>query len=195
MSNSSDNPKDFLVSPVDVKIHQDWTFVIQRARILIEQSKIKNTEIQPYGNATFYHIGALGSVSQHHISENWHYVIGPWTNKYLPWLNQMMTDMVELEPRYAISIMIGDGAEHVDFVDVPTAFNYPITTTDAFTYVNYQDHEYGYPSLEDQPWILNTQYPHGVRNNQLRLVFNLHFGQPYQQVKKWFDQHPNLVYN
>jgi len=195
MQDPSDDLKDFLVSPVDVKIHQDWSFVIQRASVLIEQSKSKNTEIQTYGNATFYNIGALGCVSQHHISENWHYVVGPWTHKHIPWLDQMMKDMAELEPMYAISIMIGNGAEHVDFATVPTAFNYPINTTQAETYVSYQGQEYTYPSLEDQPWILNTQYPHGVRNNELRLVFNLHFGKSYQQVKKWFDQNPNLVYN
>jgi hypothetical protein len=195
MSDSSNNPKDFLVSPVSVKIHQDWSEVIERAQNLIKHAKTKNTRVEPDGNATFYHIGSLGSVSHHHISENWHQVVGPWTYKHLPWLPCLMKDMAELDPRYAISIMVGDGAEHVDFVDAPTAFNYPITTTDAFTYVNYQGQEYTYPSIAGQPWILNTQYPHGVRNNELRLVFNLHFGQSYQQVKKWFDQHPNLVYN
>jgi hypothetical protein len=195
MDNSSDNPRDFLVSPVDVKIHQDWSEVIKRTNNLIEHAKTKNTQVEPYGNATFYHIGALGSVAHHHISENWHYVVGPWTHKYLPWLTCMMKDMAELEPKYAIGIMIGDGAEHVDFTGVPTAFNYPINTTHAETYVRYQGQEYTYPSIQDQPWILNTQYPHGVRNGEVRLVFNIHFGKTYQQVKKWFDQNPNLVYN
>ena len=188
------NIQDHLLAPVQLKIVQDWTPVIERAQDLIVRSKTQNTEVLPYGHSTFYHIGPLGSVSQHDISNNWHNVVGPWTKKYLPWLEQMMTDMAELEPRYAISVMIGNGGEHVDFEDVPTAFNYPIATTNAETYVTYQGQQYTYPSRADEPWILNTQYPHGVRNTEFRMVFNLHFGKEYPVVKQWFDTTPNLIY-
>ena len=138
------NTASFLLSPIKLKINQDWTPVVERAQDLILRSKTKNSEVSPYGNATFYHIGPLGSVSHHHISKNWHNVVGPWTRKYLPWLDTMLTDMAELEPKYSISIMIGDGAEHVDFTDVPSAFNYPITTTNAETYIKYQGQDYTY---------------------------------------------------
>lgn len=188
------NPENFLLSPINLKINQDWLPVIERSQDLILQSKTKNTEVLPYGNATFYHIGPLGSVSHHHISENWHNVVGPWTRKYLPWLDTMLADMAELEPKYGISIMIGNGAEHVDFSDVPSAFNYPITTTNAETYIKYQGQEYTYPSQADEPWLITTQYPHGVRNTELRVVFNVHFGKEYSVVKQWFDARPNLVY-
>jgi hypothetical protein len=189
------NTEEFLLAPVKLNIVQDWTEVLSRAQDLIFRSKTHNTEILPYGNSTFYHIGPMGSVIQHDISESWHNVVGPWTNRYLPWLKTMMSDMAELEPRYAISVMVGNGGEHTDFDDVPTAFNYPIETTSAETYVNYQGQEYTYPSLANKPWILNTQYPHGVRNSEFRAVFNLHFGKEYSIVKQWFDSHPNLIYS
>lgn len=188
-------PEDFLLSPVDITIHQDWAFVVELTKNLIEQSKIKNSEVLPYGNSTFYHIGNLGSVVHHHISDNWHCATGPWTNKYMPWINRMMKDMKDLKPDYGIGIMIGNGAEHVDYPRVPTAFNYLINTTKAETYIKYEDQEYTYPSIEGQAWILNTQYPHGVRNNELRLVFNMHFEVPYEKVKQWFDARPGLVYS
>ena len=186
--------EDHLLSKLDFKINQDWAAVTERSLSLIEQAKTRHSAVEPYGNATFYHIGQLGSVSHHHISKNWHNVVGPWTYKFLPWLETMLADMAELEPRYAISVMIGDGAEHVDFDDVPTAFNYPVATTDAVTYVRYNDMEYTYPSITNEPWLLNTQYPHGVRNNEFRVVFNVHFSKPYPVVKSWFAARPNLVY-
>ena len=189
------NIRENLLAPVQLKIVQDWTPVVERAQDLIVRAKTQTSEVLPYGHATFYHIGPLGSVCQHDISENWHNVVGPWTKKYLKWLDTMMADMAELEPRYAISIMHGTGGEHTDFSDVPTAFNYPIATTSAQTYVKYQEQEYTYHSLVDEPWILNTQYPHGVRNTELRVVFNLHFGKEYPVVKQWFDSHPNLIYS
>lgn len=183
-----------VISPVNLLIVQDWDSVISQAKQLIKKSKINNTEIVPYGNATFYHIGPLGSVCQHDISENWHNVVGPWAKKYLPWLDHLMADMASLEPRYAISVMDGYGGEHTDFPDVPTALNYPISTTSAETYVKYNGSEYCYPSIANRPWLLDTQYPHGVRNTEFRVVFNLHFGKKYQEVKQWFDNHPALVY-
>lgn len=183
------------MSPVDLRIEQDWEPVVEQAKLLIQKSKIHNSEIIPYGNATFYHIGPLGSVSHHHISKNWHNVVGPWTKKYLPWLEKMLDDMAELGPKYAISVMDGDGAEHIDFDDVPTALNYPIATTNAETYINYNGTEYCYPSIADQPWLLTTQYPHGVRNLEFRVVFNIHFEKTYPEVRQWFDNHPGLVYN
>ena len=168
--------------------------MIQIAQILITKSKVNYTEIVPYGNSTFYHIGPLGSVSHHHISDDWHNVKGPWVHKYMPWLNQMLNDMKELEPTFAISIMNGTGAEHVDFDTYPTAFNYPINTTQARTYIKYEKNQYEYPSIANEPWILSTKYPHGVKNTELRFVFNLHFGVDYPTVKTWFDLHPNLIY-
>jgi len=177
-----------------MRINQDWSKIISIAEDLISKSRTRYSEIVPYGNATFYHIGLLGSVSHHHISENWHNVSGIWINKYIPWIKQMEKDMVELEPTYQMSIMNGNGAEHVDFPNLPTALNYPIETTDAISYVLVDGMEHTYPSIADQPWLLNTQYPHGVRNTQYRLVFNMHFGRPYDVVKSWFNAHPALVY-
>lgn len=186
---------DFLLSPVDLTIHQDWAPVLEQAQQLIPRSKIQNSGIEPYGNSTFYHIGMMGSVSHHHISENWHMVVGNWTKKYLKWINTMLHDMEELEPVYGLSIMIGSGAEHTDYDNVPTALNYPIATTNAVTYVKYNDQEFTYPSWANRPWILNTQFPHGVRNDQtLRVVFNLHFAKKYPIVKQWFDARPGLTY-
>ena len=102
--------------------------------------------------------------------------------------------MSELKPRYGISIMEGDGAEHVDYSDVPSALNYPVNSTNAHTFVKFNEVEYTYPSIENQPWLLNTQYPHGVKNTQFRTVFNMHFEQPFPVTKAWFAARPNLVY-
>ena len=192
------NVNNFLLSPVDLRIVNDWQLVVDSAEGIIEKSKTNYTEIKPYGHSTFYHLGQLGSVGHHHISDNWHNVHilpSPWTKKYLPWLGQLLNDMKELGPTYAISIMRGNGAEHTDYNTYPCALNYPMTTTDAYTYIKYEGQEHGYPSLIDEPWILATGYPHGVRNIGLRTVFNLHFTVDYPTVLRWFDKHPNLIYN
>jgi hypothetical protein len=188
------SPENFLLSPVDLKIIQDWNPILEICKEWIEQATQHPTATEPYGTATLYHLGKLICVGQHRASENWFTVNGPWPKKYLTWLDQMLTDMVELEPVYNVSILVGNAAEHTDWPSAPTAFNYPITKTDAKTYVKYQDTEHTYLSLPDQPWILNTQYPHGVKNTEFRPVFNLHFGKEFAVVKKWFDDHPGLVY-
>lgn len=189
------NPRDFLLSPVDLTITQDWDPVVKLAQSLIEKSKTHHTEVVPHGNATFYHLGNLGSVSHHHVSGGWHNVVLNSAKKYLTWLPKMLSDMAELGPTWAISIMTTNGALHVDYDTYPAAVNYPINTTKAETYILYKDNEYTYPSIKDAPWMLATGAPHGVRNTELRLVFNLHFSASYSEVRTWFDQHPNLVYS
>lgn len=184
-----------VIAPVDVRIMQNWNPVIDQALYLIKKAKSTHSEKIDYGNSTLYHIGLLGCVSQHKISNNWHVLVGPWTKKHLPWLDKMMLDMTDLEPIYGISILDGDAAEHIDFPNMPTAFNYPVFTTASETYVKHNNTEYCYPGIADQPWILNTQCLHGVRNNEFRVVFNLHFGKTFKEVKQWFTDHPNLVYS
>ena len=188
------DPRDFLLSPVDLKIVQDLGSIVELSQMLIVESKTKHTEVVPHGNATFYHLGTLGSVAHHHVSGGWHNVVLNNGAKHLPWLHKMLDDMKDLAPTWAMSIMTSNGALHVDYDTYPTALNYPINTTNAVTYIEYQGQEYTYPSIADRPWMLETGYPHGVRNNELRLVFNLHFGAKYPEVRAWFDQHPELVY-
>jgi len=188
------NPENFLLSPVRLKIIQDWNPVLEICHDFIDKAKISATQTEPHGNSTLYYMGKLACVSHHNISQNWYTVTGLWPKKYLGWLKKMLSDMAELQPTYNISILVGDAAQHVDWPSEPTAFNYPITETAANTYVKYKDQEYTYPSKADEPWILNTQYPHGVKNTEFRPVFNLHFGKEYAVVKKWFDDRPDLVY-
>jgi hypothetical protein len=182
------------VSPVDLKIIQDWSVVMTMVETIIAKSKTHYTEIRPYGNATFYDLGNYGSVIHHHISENWFMVHSKLLEKHLTWLPKMLADMAELSPTWLISVLDSNAAEHTDFSHYPTALNYPINTTNAMTYVKYLNSEYTYPSIADQPWLLSTKFPHGVRNTEHRLVFNMHFGAEYDAVKSWLDQHPNLVY-
>ena len=85
--------EDNLICSVGLKINQDWNPVIERSLNLIKISKTKQSSVEPYGNATFYHLGNLGSVVHHHISQNWHLTVGPWVYKFLPWLEKMLFDM------------------------------------------------------------------------------------------------------
>jgi hypothetical protein len=182
------------VSPVDLKIIQDWSKVVTMVNTIIEKSKTHHSEIRPYGNATFYDLGNHGSVIHHHISENWFMVHSKLLEKHLTWLPKMLADMSDLNPTWLISVLNSNAAEHTDFNHYPTALNYPINTTNAETYVKYLNQEFTYPSITDQPWLLSTKNPHGVRNNELRLVFNMHFGADYDVVRQWLDFRPNLVY-
>ena len=188
----------FLLSPVDLTINQDWSKVIPFAQNLIKLSKTHHSEVklgsEYHDNNSFYHLGPLGSVSDHEFSENWHIIHSPYLFKYMPWLLTLLDDMKELDVTWGISIAIGDAAEHTDKKTYPCALNYPINTTQANTYIKYENQEYTYPSIADQPWILNTQYPHGVRNTEERYVFNIHFSADYTTVKNWFDSKPGLVY-
>lgn len=186
--------REFLISPVDIKINQDWQRVTEMAKDLIHRSKTQYSEIKPVGNTNYYHLGPLGSVGHHYVSLDWHFVGGPWVNKYLPWAQQMLDDMKDLNPNFVLSVANGDIAEHIDFDTYPTAVNYPIYDTDAETYVLDQDREYKYPSLKDQAWMLNTQYPHGVRNTGTRVVITMKFATDYQTTRAWFDAHPGLIY-
>jgi hypothetical protein len=187
-------------SPVDLKINQDWLEVVAVSQNLIKLSKTHNSAVRrpvkdgKPDNNIFYDIGDLGSVSDHQPSKSWHMVHSPYLAKYLNWLPNMLEDMRELDPTWGISIAVDDLGEHTDKDLYPCALNYPIDTTSAETYIRYQNQEYTYPSLADQPWILDTQHPHGVRNQGLRVVFNLHFSADYTTVKNWFNSRPGLVY-
>jgi hypothetical protein len=161
---------------------------------IIAKSKTNHTEVRPYGNATFYDLGMYGSVIHHHISENWYMVQSKLLEKQLTWLPKLLTDMAELEPTWLISVLKSDAAEHTDFSTYPTALNYPINTTQAQTYVRQGTTEFTYPSIANEPWLLATEFPHGVRNSETRYVFNLHFGAKFDIVKQWFESRPNLRY-
>jgi hypothetical protein len=190
------NTRDYLLSPVDFKIYQDWTPVLNFAETLIAKSKEINSEIRPKGNVDFYDLGPVGSVGHHHISEHWYIVSGAWMRKHLPWLNKMMADLAEIEPDPTITFARSDVTEHIDIAAGPTALNYPIFTADAETWIRDDDgQEYSYPSNADQPWLLHTHKPHGIRvRSPYRVAFGMHFGKEYPEVRAWFDAHPNLVY-
>ena len=182
------------ISSVKLKINQDWNPVLDMVNTIIAKSKTIHSEVRPYGNATFYDLGNYGSVIHHHISANWYMVHSKLLESKLTWLPRMLTDMAELKPTWLISVLNTDAAEHTDFDHYPTALNYPINTTKAQTYVKFNGTELTYPSLANEPWLLCTQYPHGVRNTETRYVFNMHFGANYDSVLHWFDSRTNLCY-
>jgi hypothetical protein len=186
---------EFLIAPLNFKIQQDWTKILSTAEILINRAKTQHTEVCEQGYAYFYHLGPLGSITHHYGDVDWNDATGPWIYKHAPWLKTLENDTRHLGMTWSISISTNNINTHVDFDHNPTAVIYPINTTDAETYVIVDDKEHVYPSMSDQPWILNTQYPHGVRNNEKRVTLNLKFKADYATVKQWFDSQKNKVYN
>ena len=187
---------DFLISPIDLKINQDWTALVAMGTKIASTPPIESNIIpdRPGGNTINFQIGRTCKVSRHKYSEDWCLLYGEWGLKYLPWLPKMLDDMKEIDPVWALSIANGSCGEHVDWEEVPSAINYPINTSGAVTFVKYEDQEYSYPSISDQPWLLNTQYPHGIRSTELRLAFSLRFSVDYKIVRSWFNKNPGLVY-
>lgn len=186
---------EYLISPLNFKIRQDWAKILSQADLLISRAKIQHSEVEEKGQTNHYHLGPLGSVSHHYGDLDWNDVHGPWVYKYAPWLKTLEDDTRHLGMSWSINIATSTIKTHVDFAHNPTAVIYPINTTHAETYVMVEDKEYVYPSVSDQPWILNTQYPHGVRNNEKRVTLNLKFKADYATVKQWFDSQNNKVYN
>jgi hypothetical protein len=190
------NPSEYLLSPIKLRIYQDWQPAIDQAEILVRQSKIRHSDIRRVGNVDFHDIGALGSVGHHYISRHWYILSGGWMRKHFKWLNKMCEDMAEIEPDPTLTIARSDVAEHVDLGAGPTAMNYPVFTADAETWVRDDDGtEYSYPSIANEPWMLHTHVPHGVRlRSPFRVCLGVHFAKDYRTVRAWFDKHPDLVY-
>jgi hypothetical protein len=190
------NTRDYLLSPVDLRIYQDWAPALSFAETLINKSKTNYSDIRPAGNVNFYDMGLVGSVGHHIISDHWYIVSGAWMRKHLKWLDKLIDDMAEIEPDPTITFARSDVTEHIDIAAGPTALNYPIFTADAETWVRDKDGKiYSYPSNANKPWLLHTHQPHGITvRDGYRVALGMHFSKEYPVVRAWFDNHPNLVY-
>lgn len=180
---------------VDIKIEHDWA----KTKAAMERLLTLEDRVEPfvYGDADHYELNSLGTISRHRLSQRWYRFFGTAIAHTMPWLEDMLASMRDLNPDDAcVSYLDGEGGAHIDIPQWKTAFNYVFETEDAnaYTWVRDQDLEEGYPSQVGTAWILNTQVPHGINNIGKRWALSIHFDTNYDRVRSWFDSHPNLVF-
>lgn len=180
---------------IDLTINHNWAPTLNAVKKLLDLEP--NAHCYDYGNAKHYDLKSLGTISKQVYSESWRRISSPVLKKSLPWLDDFLLTMAELKPDDgALSLMIGQGAGHVDWPHMQTALNYIIDNTDenAYTWVEDGDTRETYPSTVNTAWLLNTQKLHGIENKGIRWSLSIHFNQDYSVVSKWFDEHPNLIF-
>lgn len=181
---------------VDLKIHHPWDQTKKLVKNLVALEPRTQSQAM-YGDSTHFELGNIGVLSKHNLSESWYRVASPLVNKTMPWLEQMLDTFSSLNPDdSAISYMLGNGGEHVDWPHMQTALNFVFDNTDsnAYTWVKNSDHIETYPSIVNTAWILDTQKPHGITNSGERWALSIHFNRDYAEVKEWFDKHPQLIF-
>ena len=180
---------------VPVLINHDWLrtkSIAQRLVQLKEQGSVLD-----FGNSVHYDLGPIGSISDHKLSARWFRVAGPNVRNTMPWLITMIEMMKDLQPDDGvISYLEGDGGLHTDNPEYPSAFNYIFDNEDqsAYTWVEADNQTFNYKSQVDTAWILNTQMPHGIKNNGKRWALSIHFKADYDTLKKWFDVQGKLIF-
>lgn len=181
---------------VDIKINHDWEHTKKIVRQMISLESCTSITEQ-YGNSDHYELGNIGILSKHRLSKSWYRLASPVVNKTIPWLESMLTAFADLNPDDgAISYMMGNGGEHVDWPHMQTALNFIFDNTDknAHTWVKSDNYYEEYPSTINTAWILNTQQLHGIVNTGERWALSIHFNTDYADVKSWFEQHPKLSF-
>jgi hypothetical protein len=181
---------------VNVKIDHDWSRTkTMVTKMLALESQVAESE--SYGAADHYDLRSLGTISKHTTSKSWYRLSSPVVNKTMPWLPELFDTLKELKPDDgSISVMQGNGAEHIDWPHLQTALNFVIENTDpaAYTWVRHEDHYESYPSVANSAWILDTQKLHGISNAGERWTLSIHFNTDYELVKQWFNANPNLEF-
>jgi hypothetical protein len=180
---------------VSLTINHNWEPTIKRVKNLL----LFENQVDSYENGLSDHfdLNSLGSISKHRLSKSWHRVSGPAVNKTMPWLDDFLKSMSELNPDDgSISFLDGNAGGHVDLQQYPSALNYVFYNTDpeAHTWIRNGDNIEIYPSAIGSAWILDTQKEHGIKNSGIRYSLSIHFGANYQTVKQWFDKQTNLTF-
>jgi hypothetical protein len=178
---------------VPLTIYHDWTSTIECANKLMALKK--NQQPEQFGLSDHYSLKSLGNISEHRPSKSWFRVSSQLVNQTMPWLDQLLENMKELEPDDgAISLLNSDGASHVDLPFIPSALNYIFYSTDpkAYTWIRHNDQLQTHPSTPNSAWIIDTQKEHGIVNTGTRYTLNIHFGVDYSTLKRWFDRQSPL---
>lgn len=180
---------------IPLTIYHNWdnTISVMKKLMLLKQ----HASSEEFGYAMHYNLGAIGTLSEHTLSDWWYRLAGPAINKTMPWITEMLEMFSELDPDDGcISCMHGTGKEHIDLPHNKTALNYIFQNTDpaAYTWVKTDNGDEQYSSDVGSAWLLDAHKSHGIYNTGERWSLSIHFNQEYSVVKKWFDAHPNLVF-
>jgi hypothetical protein len=173
---------------VKIDINYDWQKLksaIQKILLLKDQ----HTDMSDDGAAIHYYYGSLGAISDHKDSNQWLRLSGPVVQLAAPGIVEFVNSLTDLQiDNWSISVLTGDGAEHVDRASTPSALNFIIECSDIESYAWVNDNGIceTYPSEVNTAWILDTQHPHGIKNNGVRYTLSIHFQIPYNELKEWF---------
>jgi hypothetical protein len=181
--------------PIDITINHDWDKTILATQKLLSLKSAGS--ISDYGNSVHYDLKSLGTISEHKPSGAWFRVASPVINKTMPWLDDFLNKMEELNPdEGAISYLHGKGAAHIDLPHMQTSLNYIFKNSDstAHTWIESDNIKDVYPSQLNTAWLLDTQKLHGIENDGHRWTLTIHFNTEYDVVCKWFEKHPKLIF-
>lgn len=173
---------------VPLVINHDWASTVARMNKLLPLQK--HCKVEEYGTADHYIMNSLGTLSKQWDSKSWYKFAGPAINSTMPWIEQLLTYISELRPNDGgISFLDDHGAAHYDLPSDPSALIYIVHNTDpdAYTWFKNENQVESYPSIVGSAWIINTQVEHGIWNQGTRYALSIHFKEPYEIVKKWFQ--------
>lgn len=190
---------------ISLSIEYDWNIAIGKLNEyinLVEQRSSGVTDIEvPIPNVprTFYKFGEYATLAEAIGPNNYfhsHTLYGPVLFDVFPFLYQMKQDAVDLEPtEIAFNKIVGPMPMHVDPPSTGNAaIIYFFEDYDSKTVICEEGVDESYDAIANTAWLLNTQVKHQVYNHNLRYWFSFRFAKSFEECKKYFDKHSDLVY-
>lgn len=190
---------------VNLKIEYDWEIAINALLSYID--KIKNNPIEiterivpmPHVPRTFYKFGEYATLAETIGPDNYfhsHTLYGPVLFDIFPFLHRMKEDTNELNPtEIAFNKIVGPMPMHVDPLSTGNAaIIHFFCDYDSKTIICEEGVDEGYDAKANTSWLLNTQVRHQVFNEAERYWFSFRFSKTFEECKKYFDKHSELVY-
>jgi hypothetical protein len=195
-----------MIKQVDLTIkNQDWSkirTIYDHILNLEHQGKFEQNPDMVYGKQ--FNLGNYGTIidTNKDIAEKgfilWQ---GPLFESALSWAKQARQIFSPLDLRnISWSISYGNVMPHIDRINEITSgrtkINYIVSTEDpAGLTVSYDKHGVtSYPSTPNNAWLLDTAIPHAVIANGIREVLTFRFGNSFEEISNFLDQHGPIVF-
>ena len=197
---------------VDLLIHQDWDKLRKTFNALRDKQKTNLLKSTPQYIAAWevwqYNFGNAGClVINESLSREWRSWMGLGLYWHLPWKEQAYEFFSELDlAGIAWSVTSEPVKKHVDGkIDSESEnsqckINYIVRCDDpnakTFSYENLQQEESNiyYPSIENNAYLLNVEYPHSVESNGYREIIQFKFNETFETVATFLDDKGPIVF-
>lgn len=198
---------------LDLTINQDWTRTISMYSTMKEKwanGELRLDSRNDHWDTDYYNFGELGSLisldNRTKESKQCCSLTGKIVEMQLPWIKKLKEDCKDLE-LVSIGIMgtTASISRHKDLHNAEVDAKghcriiYVINNSDTITYVENNNEVEHYTSTANTAWLLDTTKYHWVDKKsgpeEIRYVFQLTFYKSFNEVLKWFNDHPGMVYS